>query len=226
MLIIGHRGSAGTKPENSIAALREAIEAGADMVECDVRLTKDGVPILAHDFHLLRTHHKVDLIALHTLKELRHLTAGSESPVVTLEAALKECVGQIMLNIELKQRRAVEPTLEHLQKVDAWDEIMISSFFPRILRAVRRQSDQAQLALLHHLNPYTFAAWARPLQLSAVGFHRLYAPHLAIELADQMNLLTYAYTVNRLDAARRLEERGLDGVVTDFPARLAQALQA
>ena len=49
MLIIGHRGSQGTKPENTVASLREAMHADADMIEFDIRLTRDRIPVLSHN---------------------------------------------------------------------------------------------------------------------------------------------------------------------------------
>src|SRR5688572_28324101 len=111
MLVIGHRGAGGEKPENTIAALRSGIAAGAEMLEFDVRVTRDHVPILGHDFHMLRTNRKIDFIARHTLAELTKRTAGSEHPTVTFESALKETFGKVLLNIEVKEYRSIVPIL-------------------------------------------------------------------------------------------------------------------
>ena len=69
MLIIGHRGAAGLAPENTIDAMAAGIAAGADMLELDVRLTRDGVPVVAHDNRLLRTHHQNESISHLTYTE-------------------------------------------------------------------------------------------------------------------------------------------------------------
>lgn len=228
MLVIGHRGSAGTQPENSIAGLREAIRVGADMIEVDVRITKDKRVVLAHDWHLFHTHRKFDFIRRHTLKELRKRTAGSQHPVVTIEQVMKECYGKILLNIELKERSAVQPLLETLQPYlkedDDWDNILFSAFNPLILRALRKQAPPASLAMLHYRNPLNFMAWHRILNLSAVGFHRLYTSSLSLEVAKRLELFTYAYTVNRTDAAEKLLNRGIDGIVTDYPGKFVEKL--
>ena len=63
MLIIGHRGAAGLARENSLEALRAGLEAGADILEFDVRLTKDKIPVVVHDFHTLRTHRDPSIIS-------------------------------------------------------------------------------------------------------------------------------------------------------------------
>lgn len=224
MLIIGHRGSAGTNPENSIASLREAIRVGVDMVEFDVRTTKDHHAILYHDFHMLRTHRHLDITSRHTLGELRRMTSGSERPVVTLDQALKECFGQTIVNIEVKRLRGALPTLAVLKKYcktkSDWENILISSFNPLALKRIRRQAPHAQLALLHHLSPYDFMAWHRTLNLTAVGFHRLHISELALKVAHLLGIFTYAYTVNRYDAVKHLAKLGIDGVVTNYPERL------
>lgn len=223
MLVIGHRGARGEKPENTIAGLRAGIESGAEMLELDIRVTRDYVPVLSHDFHMLSHHKKLDFIARHKLTELTKRTAGSAYPIVTLDTALKECFGKVLLNIELKEYRAIKPMLEVLkpymkQKSD-WELVVFSSFNPLLLRKIRHQAPQASLALLHYLNPLTFMAWHIPLRLSAVGFHRLHISAFSLAVAKKLGLFTYAYTVNRPDAAQYLVERGVDGIVTDYPTK-------
>lgn len=224
MLIIGHRGSAGNKAENSIAGLREAIACEADMVEFDVRLTRDRVPVLSHDFHMYRTHRKIDFIARHTLDELQKRTGGSAHPIVTLDQALKECKGKIFVLADIKELRAVEPTVKVLKKYyprkKDWDLLLISSLNPLVLRSFRKQVNHAQLSMVHYLNPLGFMAWQRQLNLTAVGFHRLHINKFVLEVAKQLDVMTYAYTVNRPEAARKLFEKGVDAIITDTPREM------
>jgi len=221
MLIIGHRGGAGLEPENTLASLRAGIAAGADMLEFDIRLTKDKVPVLAHDFHLYHTHKSSKFISSLTLKELQKMTAKSDNPIATLDEAMQECYGKVLLAIELKQTNMFEhalPVLEkYIKRKTDWQSVLFLSFKPRALRRVRKLAPHAQLALTHSLNPFLFVGHVRPLALTAVGFHRLRVDRFAVELAKQLGLFTYVYTVNRPDAAFRLAERGIDGIVTDRP---------
>lgn len=228
MLIIGHRGAAGERPENTLVGIRHAIEIGVDMIEYDVRLTKDKIPVLTHDFHTYRLDKKINLISRLTFDELKKRTSGTERPIVTLEQALKECHDSVYLNLEIKTMSAVRPTIDIIRKIyktkKSRSEILISSFNPLVLRRVRKLMPDAQLGLLHYINPLEFIAWHRMLSLSAVGFHRLHINPLSIESAKKLGLFTYAYTVNRLDAAKRLEQKGIDGVVTDFPSEMIDGL--
>ncbi|HPQ82799.1 MAG TPA: glycerophosphodiester phosphodiesterase family protein, partial [Candidatus Saccharimonas sp.] len=114
MLIIGHRGAGGLAPENSMAAMQAGFEAGVDMLEFDVRLTKDQIPVVIHDARLMRTHHIRESIAHLSLADLQSLTR--QQPIPTLQEVLDVYFGKILLNIELKSRgsgQVVMALLEH-----------------------------------------------------------------------------------------------------------------
>ncbi len=220
MLVIGHRGAAGLAPENTLKALRAGFDAGADILEFDIRLTKDKIPVLVHDFHTLRTHHDTSIISRSTLEEL--LKRTEKQPIVLLTDVLDEFFGKILLNIELKGRGSGEAVAELLKKryikrKSDWDNILFSSFKGSELIAIRKVSDKANLALLHSENPFIFIAYHRRLNLTAVGFHRLYINPFALEIARRAGLFTYAYTVNRSQSALLLAQQGIDGIVTNFP---------
>lgn len=220
MLVIGHRGAAGLAPENSLKAMRAGIKAGADMLEFDIRLTKDKIPVLSHDFHTLRTHHDASIIGRHTLKELEEKI--KDNPIVPLTRVLDDFFGVIILNIEIKGRGAGKIVAEliknrYIKKQEQWDNIILSSFKGSELSSIRSVSKNANLGLLHSENPFIFIAYHRKLQLTAVGFHRLYINRFALEIAKRAGIFTYAYTVNRPHTALKLAEQGLDAVVTDRP---------
>lgn len=217
-MIIGHRGAADLAPENSLEALRAGLAAGADMLEFDIRLTKDGVAVVIHDPSLLRTHRQKAFISKMTLAELKSATATQ--PVPTLREVLEEFYGKITLNIECKSNGsgviAVECVKEYVKTDKDWRHILFSSFRASELKAIRALSSDAPLALLHGINPIRFMAYDS-LHLSAAGFHKATITKHILMLAKRRRLMTYAYTVDRPSQARRLEIQGVDGVVTNRP---------
>ncbi len=230
MLIIGHRGAAGVAPENSLEALQAGVDAGADMLEFDVHLTRDRVPVLIHDNNLMRTHKKRLFVHSSTLDELRQATADTQSPIVTLEEVFDMFYGHVLMNIELKQRGSAGDIIsllnqKYIKREKDWDNFVFSSFFGTELRVIRHLAPHAHLWLLHNRNPFIFIAYARLIQLDGVGFHRLYINNLALEIAKKTKLFTYAYTVNRPRTAELLSRRGLDGIVTDYPAKVLAELE-
>ncbi|NCU38037.1 hypothetical protein EOL96_03225 [Candidatus Saccharibacteria bacterium] len=229
MLLIGHRGAAGLAPENSLAAMQAGYNADADMLELDVRLTKDKKLVAIHDSRLLRTHHTREPIASITYEQLCTLTA--ESPVPLLEHILDRYFGVIMLNIELKSRGSAEALIvllrrRYIKKVKDWDKILISSFKGAELLRIRRLEKHANLAMLHSENPFIFVAYHRFVKLTAVGFHRLYLNRFALEIAKRIGLFIYVYTVDRPAALPHLEKQGISGVVTNHPDRLRHYIEA
>lgn len=228
MLIIGHRGAAGLAPENTMDSFRSAKSAAADMIELDIRLTRDKIPVVIHDARLLRTHHDRAAISSLTLAELDART--QDAPIPTLEQVLDVFFGKILLNLEIKSRGAGRIVAEMVatrakRSQGKWDNVLFASFMGTELIAVRRVSSQANLAVLHNNNPFVYIAYLRPLRLTAVGFHRLHTSRLAHEIAKKAGLFTYIYTVNRPKAAILLARQGYDGVVTNYPDRLAETIR-
>lgn len=229
MLIIGHRGAAGLAPENTLESIRAGIAAGADIIEIDVRLTRDGIPILLHDTTTKRTHTKRLSPSKHTLAELTaQLGVGT---IVTLKQVLDEFFGKILLNIELKGKGTGAVVSElilyrYCKKPSHWDNVILSSFRGRELIAARATSERVNLALIHDQNPFIFIAYQRKLQLTAVGFHRLYINPFAMEIARRLNLFTYAYTVDRPQTALQLKrQHAIDAVVTNRPDKIIARLE-
>lgn len=221
MLIIGHRGAAGLAPENSIDALQIGADVGADMLEFDVQVTRDKKLLVIHDSTLLRTHRKSHVVRWSTHESIKDATAKGHK-IATLDEVLDMFFGNILLNLEIKSRGTGKLVAKLLQEKyihhpEDWQNIIISSFKPSELKAIRRIAPHAELALLHYRNPFVFMLYNRQLALTAVGFHRLYINSLVIEVAKQLDLFVYTYTVNRPDAARKLYHRGIHGVITDNP---------
>ncbi len=218
MLVIGHRGAAGLAPENTLAALQAGVDAGADILEFDVRLTSDGVPVLAHNPRLAGK-----WLSQTTLAELQQATT-----VTTLQEVLDVFFGKILLNIEIKQTKSVPAVCEaiklYITRDSDWDNILFSSFKPQALVLLRENGDELNLALLHHINPFTYMRYHKKLNLSAVGFHRLHINSIALAVAKELGIFTYVYTVDLPKTALRMEQRGLDGVVTNYPNKLNDAL--
>lgn len=228
MLVIGHRGAAGLAPENTIEAIAAAIAAGADIIELDVRLTKDGKLIVIHDARLSRTHKHRDSVANLTLKQIRERT--KDKPIPLLSDVLDEFFGTTLLNIEIKSRGAAPVVVKllkrkYIKKASEWDNVIISSFMAYELVRTRRLAPKANIALLHSRNPFIFIAYHRFLHFTAVGFHRLYLNKFALEIAHRAKIFTYVYTVNRPGSIKHLAEQGIDGVVTNYPDKFNSALE-
>lgn len=228
MLVFGHRGVKKTSPENTIAAIEDAISQGADGVEFDIQLTKDEVPVLLHDQTLLRTHGLKVNISNITYHELKQLTA--DQPVPSLREVLDLFWKKTYLNIEVKSKntgRAVVSLLatDYIKSEDDWRYCFISSFKIRELRQARQLNENVQLALIHQRVPFNYFWYHRKIKFAAVGFHKQWTHPIANIVARRIGVHTYVYTINRTNAIKIAARDGFDGIITDFPGKTVKVLR-
>jgi len=230
-LIIAHRGASATAPENTMAAFREAIAAGADGIEFDVRLTRDGVPVVIHDSTLRRTtglsHRIADLI----LSELDNLNVG----VPSLEELLTLFESNnLVLNLEMKSDSASEQTPlaeaccrlinEHSLK----ERVIVSCFDLAAIKLVKSIDSEIKTAALFEpslLNLSTLSNERMINQAIAVGASALALHHRLArkELIDKAKLLGWTVAVWTVDDPRWIERArsiGVDALITNNPAAM------
>jgi glycerophosphoryl diester phosphodiesterase len=238
--IIGHRGAAHYAPENTLAGIRKAKRLGIDWVEVDVRLSKDGVPMLMHDYELNRTAGLNATIDSMTAEELEKLDAGTwfngayaGEPVPTLAETLLLIISLDMaVNLEIKAdpkrpgltARALIETVNTLWPVDR--PLLVSSFDVPELDKIRQLAPHIPRGLLVEKIGYSTRS-----VLDAVGCATLNCHHSGLT-ADSVTKMTdagypvLAYTVNDPLLAAELYTMGVAGVFSDTPDRLIDAAAA
>jgi glycerophosphoryl diester phosphodiesterase len=230
-LVIAHRGASGTRPENTMVAFRRAQEIGAQMIELDVQLSRDGEVVVMHDWTLARTTDGRGRVATRTLAELRRLDAGSwfdtdyaGEGVPTLREVL-DSIG-LPVNVELKARgddglegRAVDV----VRAAGAQDRVVFSSFHPESLVRLRRLSPSAAIAVLWSRRHLTMALrLAGRVGATALHIRKDAAAPAEVRAALSDGLAVRAWTVNDPGESARLAAAGVSGVFTDFPERFLQ----
>jgi glycerophosphoryl diester phosphodiesterase len=238
--VIGHRGAAAVAPENTLAGLRRAHELGARWVEFDVKLSRDGRPILAHDDRLERTTDGRGRFAERTLAEILQLDAGgwfgpafAGERVPTLEQALALC-GELGLGINLEIKPcpgreletaqvAVETLLAHWP--DALPTPLISSFAPACLAVARDLAPEVPRGYLAGRLPRRWQAELAAYDCSTLNLdqRRLGPRQRAAVVAAGVKLLLY--TVNDPGAAREQLAHGVSAVFTDRVGEVLAALE-
>ncbi len=220
VVVIGHRGAAGLVAENTLASFRRAYAAGVGAVELDVHLV-DGELVVIHDDTLERTTNGSGPVAAASLERLRALDAGAGERVPLLSEVVVELPRGVGLNVELKGSGTALPVARFLGRHPDLD-VLVSSFDHVELEHFRRQDPHTRVAPLYSRwrgDPWQTAerldAWAVNLS------HRAVTPERLREAAER-GLRTFVYTVNDLEAARRLIALGASGVFTDYPDRITR----
>jgi glycerophosphoryl diester phosphodiesterase len=146
--IVAHRGVADGVPENTLAAFERAVELGADAIELDVRLSKDGVPVVFHNTYLDGRTSAAGPIFAHTFAQLRELelAGGGESAegrrIPTFREVLEAFAGRLGLEIEIKgpEPESLEIVARELQPFEhLWDTMEVTSYEPALLVGIGRR---------------------------------------------------------------------------------------
>jgi glycerophosphoryl diester phosphodiesterase len=248
-LVFAHRGSSYHLPEHTLDAYLQAIADGADGVECDVRLSRDGHLVCVHDRRLERTSNGRGLVRRQTLAELERLDFGSwhseqPAPLLTLEkllAAVRDADRPLRVLIETKHPslggRLLEPTLAALLRRFGLDRpapddpsgVTMMSFSPLALQRMRTHApDVPRVFLMEVLPPglrtgqLPYGARAGGPGISLLRSH----PQLVDRLRSRGHRV-YVWTVNEPDDVDLCRRLGVTGVITDRPgfvrARIAAA---
>lgn len=246
-MLVAHRGGAKLAPENTLVAFRAAVDDwDADMLELDVRLTRDREVVVLHDASVDRTTEGSGLAADLPLAEIRALDAahhfrdgegrlalrGEGVRVPTLDEVLEACRG-VWINVDVKEPAVARPTLDVIRRHGAEDRVLIAAE-----RETSRQSARGyrgpwgasrrqirRFAVSHRFpagGPYTPAADVFQVPETWEGW-RIVSPRFVRE-AHRRNLPVHVWTVDDPAEMRRLLSWGVDAIQTDRPDLLAEVL--
>lgn len=231
-IIFAHRGSSGTHPENTFAAFKEVERVGAEGIELDVQLTKDGEVVVIHDHTVDRTTNGTGKVRDYTLKELKMLDAGTwfqkafrGERIPTLhEVFIWMQDNDLILNIELKNVTVDLPNLEALviNKIENFnfeDRVIISTFNHYSLKKIHEMNPKIECAVLYLEKLYE--PWNYAASLGARGLHS-HSPKTDSEMimeAEEKGFPVRVYTVNQEDRMKKFMEDDCSAIMTDFPKK-------
>jgi glycerophosphoryl diester phosphodiesterase len=236
---IAHRGAGRSAPENTMAAFRKGYKEGFRMFECDAKLSADGQIFLLHDAELERTTNATGLAGLRTWPALQKLDAGSwfsdefsQEPVPLLAQVAEFCIlHRLCLNIEIKatpgsERITGQRVAQAAARLWKHSDIppLLTSFDLSSLEAARSVCTGLPLGILS--SHWNRALYESLLDLGCVALvlqHQLWNAH-RINQIHSLGIRALAYTVNRLDVAKKLRNLQIDGIITDRVAQWNPAI--
>lgn len=252
-LIIGHRGASGDAPENTLAAFAQAMKDGADGVEFDVRLARDGVPVVIHDATLIRTARRDGAVAAHSSAELREMDAGTwfnlKFPSRARESFAREWVPTLAEALELVGARAraiyVELKIEEgddhqaltaavVREIRARNlgaRAIVESFTHDAIAGVKRIAPEVRTAALFErslsrpiLSGRRLIERALAAGADEIALHRSLVRRRLVEAARQRGMRSLVWTADDPLWVQRALAYKLCAVITNQPGRLRAAL--
>ncbi|HET6856804.1 MAG TPA: glycerophosphodiester phosphodiesterase [Streptomyces sp.] len=210
--VVGHRGDPYRFRENTLASLRSAVERGADAVEIDVRLTRDGVPVLLHDDSLHRLWGPERLLADLTAKDLRELTSGG---VPTLrEAVLAVGDHRLMIDLPDATEASVRTVVGAVRECGAGERAYYCAG-PTTMLAVRAADPGAEIAMTWKTSAPPRRALIEAVRPRWLNYRfGLTTPGL-VDRVHRDGMLVSVWTADTRRTMRRMVDRGVDSVTTN-----------
>ncbi|MBZ9538354.1 glycerophosphoryl diester phosphodiesterase membrane domain-containing protein [Modicisalibacter tunisiensis] len=230
--ITAHRGSSIEAPENTLAAFERAIADGADYIEFDARLSADGQVVISHDDSLRRLLGRDERISELAWPALREIDVGSwfgpayrGEHIPRLESVLRLTRNRIRLYIELKPTgdnatALVDAVLARLPR-ERRDQVVIASLSPAVIREVERRAPQLHTTLFAQFMVRGGLALG---DIDALGLRHARIDAATVAATHGRGYALHAWTVNDRRQMARLIDLGVDNIITDRPAQLAELL--
>jgi glycerophosphoryl diester phosphodiesterase len=239
--VIAHRGSSGVAPENTIAAIKQAIIDKSHYIEIDVQMTKDKKIVAIHDLTVDRTTNSKGLVKNKSLNELQSLDSGSwfnekfkNEKIPTLEQVLDELDEDLKLIIEVKNNNNEYPGIEKIITAivsahPSKARIIYKSFSKKVLDRFK-DLDSIRETLYCTIGPVPFLPLyidhslrtGTPLDYDADYYqiHRSFLTKDFIEIAHSKNKKVIGWDIHKLDDIKKANTKGVDIIETDYPKRV------
>lgn len=227
--VFAHRGYAAAFSENTMTAFIEAGKAGADGIELDVQLTKDGEVVIIHDEKVDRTTSGSGFVKDFTYKELRKLNANKKGlkkePIPSLTEVLEWLqTNKLICNIELKNGRfpyegMEEKVISLIEKYGLANRIIFSSFNHYSIVYCYRLAPEIETAPLYSEGLYMPWVYAQSIRARGIHPKLAAAPDVIIRSAMENGVAVRPYTVNNEADMKRLFQIGCSAMITDDPVK-------
>jgi glycerophosphoryl diester phosphodiesterase len=232
VLNIAHRGASGAFPENTVCAFRAAIDAGAEMCELDVQLSRDGAIVVIHDETVERTTDGKGEVAELTLEELKRLDAGAKfkggpfkgAQIPTLDEVFSVTSGKCGLNIELKAGGLEHQVAQIMQARNALADSIVSSFDWEYLKNIQQLHFNIRVGLLAEEKPVDLMMNAVAMRAHSINPRWDMVTSDLCKAAHERGLKVYTWTVDADARMRALIACGVDGIMTNYPERLRKVV--
>lgn len=244
-LVIGHRGNSGNAPANTMEAIRQAIDIGVDMIEIDIRLTKDRVPVLIHNDTVDETTDGKGLVSEMSFDQIRKLDAGSwkdikykGEKIPSLMEVLDYSKGKIYLSIDLKDESAIPEMIKAIQSADMVDNVVICGCVESQAKAIwqidenlsvllNTDPDLDRLAKMDDKSEFIkeYIRRACKERFPVLNVNYKFVTDELIYKAHLRGLSVWTWTVDKEEDITRLIEMGVDGMYSNYPERVMKALE-
>lgn len=236
--VIAHRGFSSVAPENTLSAVRKAIDLGVDIIEIDIHLTKDSVPVLLHDKTLNRTTNGKGPIYKYNFAELDSFDAGVKyskkykgEKIPSLEETMQLINGQCTLLIEIKnsgKNKGIENKVaELIKKYNAYNWCIVQSFSTKAIKNTRSIDTKIEVMKIfagkmmilpvYYDSGVTLASPRRFKLADGININSKFVTARLVKKIHKSGKKIFVWTVNEPEEMKEMINLEVDGVITNYP---------
>jgi len=223
MLKIAHRGASGYELENTEKAFRKALRLNTELIELDVRQTKDKKLVVHHDDRLTRTTGNGSKIKDLSLKALKKLRQKNGDKILTLSEALKLLKNKCACKIDVKEKGMEEKIGKVVKRFGMEKQVIITTDYFSVAHKIKRKYPELKVALggiKGKKSAEEIIQKAKRARVDIISVHYSTVNKKLIKEAHKNGLLVDVWTVNDEDKIKKLKEWGVDAITTDYPDKL------
>lgn len=214
MQIIAHRGASFFEPENTLRAVKRAVEMGADFVEIDVRMSKDNELVVMHDADVSRTTNGSGFVKDIMLQELKKLDAGCGEKIPTLDEVMKSVKNKIGLVIEIKEPGTENKILEKITENNL-ESTILTSFFHESVKNAKKLNPSIKAGIIFACQPVDVGQMAFNASANIIFPSHKYMNLDMVKQAKKRGISIYPWTIDDPEVFEKFAEMDVDGVVTN-----------
>jgi glycerophosphoryl diester phosphodiesterase len=220
VLNIGHRGAKGYGLENTLYSFAKAMQLGCDMIEFDLRFTKDKEIVVFHDRTLKRMCGVKKKLKDLTLAEVKKLKVSGVENIPTYAEVLDFVGRKVLLDIEIKEKGMEEMVVEELKKRKLVNNVIISSFNSKILARIKYLEPRIETFYLFHRKPLRLRSIMERCNIDGIDVTYLNFSKRLLDWSRKYGFKVLVWTVNSRKRIIKYKKWGVDGIITDFPDRV------
>jgi glycerophosphoryl diester phosphodiesterase len=224
-LVIAHRGDSFHALENSLEAFHLALSVPVDMIEFDVRMSRDEVLYAMHDNHTARTADRDITVERATSKEIAGIRLKNGEPIPTFDDVLKLVAGRVGLNVEIKSDGAGVALARHLFHYRYSGYLMVSSFKEDELHSVRGVMLDLPVAAIYDTFSIRHTDEYQAKGYPIVSLRKNTVTEQLVRACHAKGIQIYVWTVDEEEEMKRCIEWEVDGIYTNKPAALKELIQ-
>lgn len=214
MQIIAHRGASFYEPENTLRAIKRAIEMKTDFVEVDVRRSKDGELIIMHDADINRTTNGNGFVKDKTLQELKKFDAGHGEEIPTLEDVIEIVKNKVGLVIEIKEPGTEDKIVEKINQ-NGIKNVILTSFYHEIIKNVSKLNSDLDTGIIFVGQPVNVHKLVFDANANIIFPSYRYMNEEMVKQTKKHGITIYPWAIDDIEIFKKFAEMGVDGIITN-----------